>query len=131
MKMQKINSQNNQNKIEIPAAREGLDFMKIEIAKELGIEIPRVGNAYDFRMVPSFYNGAIGGEIVKRTTQYVQKMIAEGNEDVWREILAKGREEGEGNVPHVGMHAPLTPFNGPTPTEIVQNVGIEGQDQVH
>ena len=43
--------------------------LKYEIAKELGIEIPWNGHSYDWKMVPSYYCGLIGGEIFKRTTQ--------------------------------------------------------------
>lgn len=74
---EKINRAANQNNVEHPAARNALDTLKYEIARELGITVPKVGDAYDWRLVPSFYCGIIGGEIVKRSMQMVEKSLAE------------------------------------------------------
>jgi len=110
----KINSQttgnNGRNVIEIPEAASAMDKIKYELANELGIKVPKkktpAGEAYDWRMVPSYYCGAVGGEMVKRMMQFAEKMAAEGHN-----VLVK--EEGEGTVPHFDEQNPPMPYQGP------------------
>lgn len=103
---QKINNAPGQSKIEIPEAREAIDKMKYEIAKELGIEVPKRGNAYDWRMVPSYHAGLIGGEIVKRSMQLLERMVASNPETV-ANVLAS-TEKGERIAQE--QHPDLTPY---------------------
>ena len=46
------------NKLAVPGAQNAIDQMKIEIAKELGVNLGRNASAKE--------NGAVGGEITKR-----------------------------------------------------------------
>jgi hypothetical protein len=104
---QKINNGTNVNQknLEMPESAEAMDRMKYEIATEMGLNIPKKGKSYDWRMVPAYYCGAIGGEMVKRMMQFAEKMAAEGHN-----VLLK--EEGEGMVPHDSE--PPTPYEGPS-----------------
>jgi small acid-soluble spore protein A (major alpha-type SASP) len=101
-----LNGPGNVNRIEIPAAREALDNAKYELADEMGINVPKRGDAYDWRMVPSYYCGAVGGEMTKRMIQFAEVMAAQGHDFLLR-------EKGEGNVPHE-TGSPPTPYEGPT-----------------
>ena len=107
---EKVNNAANQNKIEIQEAREALDRMKYEIATELGIDVPRKGNAYDWRMVPAYYCGLIGGEMVKRSMQYMERMVAHDESKI--DDVLKAKESGETIVQQ--MHPTLTPYEGPS-----------------
>ena len=109
----------NQNRIELPESVEALDEIKYKIADEIGVNVPKKGKARDWRMVPSYYCGAVGGKVVKRMMQYAEKMASEGHD-----VLVK--EENEGNVPHDTR--PPTPYEGPT-----EPIGpVHGTpDQVH
>lgn len=95
----------NQKNLEMPESAEAMDAMKYQIAKEMGLNIPMKGKKYDWRMVPAYYCGAIGGEMVKRMMQFAEKMAAEGHD-----VLIQ--EDGEGMVPH-DREKP-TPYQGPT-----------------
>jgi len=105
----KINNAANQSKVEIPEAKDALDKMKYEIAQEMGINVPKKGNAYDWRMVPAYYCGAIGGEIVKRSMQYLERTIAKDAGAV--DKVLKSVESGETKVPHDFVEP--TPYRGP------------------
>ena len=106
----KINNAPNQSKVEIPEAKDALDAMKYKIANEMGLNIPKAGKAFDWRMVPSYYCGAVGGEIVKRSIQFMERMVAEDGNKI-HDVL-KAVEPTEGKVPH-DTSAP-TPYTGPT-----------------
>ena len=91
----KINSvTRNGNRIELPEARDALDAMKYEIAREIGVSIPQSGNAMDWRMIPSYYCGVIGGEMVKRMIQFAQSEATKG-----RDVTKVGFSPREQNVP--------------------------------
>jgi len=78
---EKLNSrQNNPNPTEIPEAQDALDNLKYKIADELNLNIPRKGKSYDWRMVPSYYCGAVGGEMVKRMIQFAERAAARGED---------------------------------------------------
>ena len=111
---QKLNSTTNGaggNRIEIPEAKDAMDSIKYRIAKEIGVNIPTKktakGIAYDWRMVPSYYCGAVGGEMVKRMMQFAEKMAAEGHD-----VIVK--ESGEGFASHENASPEVTPYEGPT-----------------
>ena len=66
---------NNSNKIVVPAARQALDQMKLEIASELGM------SNYDSRdkgNLPSRQNGYVGGYMTKRMVEYAQQNMSSG-----------------------------------------------------
>lgn len=63
----------NNNKIVVPAARQALDQMKLEIANELGI--PNYSNI-DKGELPSRMNGYVGGYMVKRLVESAQNQLA-------------------------------------------------------
>lgn len=63
----------NRNKILVPAARQALEQMKLEIASELGITNY---NAIDKGELPSRVNGSVGGYMVKRLVETAQNQIA-------------------------------------------------------
>jgi hypothetical protein len=100
----KINNAPGQSKIELPQATEALDAAKYRIAEEMGVNIPKKGNAYDWRMVPRYYCGAVGGELVKRMVQFAEQQAARGEEFL--------HIEAEGKVPH--DNEPPTQYEGPT-----------------
>jgi hypothetical protein len=106
----KINNAPNQSKVEIPEAKDALDAMKYKIANEMGINVPKKGKAFDWRMVPSYYCGAVGGEIVKRAIQHMERMVAEDGNKI--DDVLKSVEVNEGKVPH--DTEPPTPYEGPT-----------------
>lgn len=64
---------NNNNKIVVPAARQALDQMKLEIANELGIS--NYSNI-DKGNLPSRTNGYVGGYMVKRLVESAQNQLA-------------------------------------------------------
>jgi len=64
---------NNNNKIVVPAARQALDQMKLEIANELGIT--NYANI-DKGELPSRMNGYVGGYMVKRLVESAQNQLA-------------------------------------------------------
>jgi hypothetical protein len=59
------------NKLDVPAARQALDQMKYEIAKEFGVQLESESS--------SRANGAVGGEITKRLVEMAQKQL-KGNQ---------------------------------------------------
>lgn len=63
----------NRNKILVPAARQALEQMKLEIASELGITNY---NAIDKGELPSRVNGSVGGYMVKKLVETAQNQIA-------------------------------------------------------
>lgn len=63
----------NNNKIVVPAARQALDQMKLEIANELGIANY---NNIDKGNLPSRTNGYVGGYMVKRLVESAQNQMA-------------------------------------------------------
>ena len=63
----------NNNKIVVPAARQALDTMKLEIANELGIANY---NNIDKGNLPSRTNGYVGGYMVKRLVESAQNQMA-------------------------------------------------------
>ncbi len=63
----------NNNKIVVPAARQALDQMKLEIANELGIT--NYSNI-DKGELPSRVNGYVGGYMVKRLVENAQNQLA-------------------------------------------------------
>ena len=63
----------NNNKIVVPAARQALDQMKLEIANELGIT--NYSNI-DKGELPSRVNGYVGGYMVKRLVESAQNQLA-------------------------------------------------------
>jgi Small, acid-soluble spore proteins, alpha/beta type len=114
MTQEKMNSQTQgtQNNVEIPEAQGALDSIKYELAKEMGINVPRKQKpdgtmVYDWRMVPSYFCGAVGGEMVKRMMQFAEKMAAEGHN-----VLVK--EPGEETAPHFSQASQPLPYEGPT-----------------
>jgi len=64
---------NNNNKIVVPAARQALNQMKLEIANELGIT--NYDNI-DKGELPSRMNGYVGGYMVKRLVESAQNQLA-------------------------------------------------------
>lgn len=63
----------NNNKIVVPAARQALDQMKLEIANELGITNY---SDIDKGELPSRVNGYVGGYMVKRLVESAQNQLA-------------------------------------------------------
>ncbi len=61
------------NKIVVPAARQALDQMKLEIANELGIANY---NSIDKGNLPSRQNGYVGGYMTKRLVEQAQNQLA-------------------------------------------------------
>jgi small acid-soluble spore protein A (major alpha-type SASP) len=114
----------NRNNVEIPEAVNALDHVKYQLATEMGINVPKVTKpdgsvAYDWRMVPSYFCGAVGGEMVKRMMQFAEKMAAEGHNVLYK-------EPGEGNVPHEEMSSQPTPYEGPS-----DQIGDAPQGDLH
>lgn len=62
----------NNNRIIVPEARQALDELKLEIAKELGVE--NYDNI-DKGNLPSRVNGYVGGYMVKRLVENAQKQL--------------------------------------------------------
>ena len=58
----------NTNKLVVPGAKQALEQMKYEIARELGVNL---GPDTSSRM-----NGSVGGEITKRLVQMGQQQLA-------------------------------------------------------
>ena len=61
------------NRIVVPAARQALDQMKLEIANELGVA--NYDNI-DKGELPSRVNGYVGGYMVKRLVESAQNQMA-------------------------------------------------------
>ena len=61
-------NQSNTNKLVVPGAKQALEQMKYEIAREFGVTL---GPDTSSRM-----NGSVGGEITKRLVQMGQQQIA-------------------------------------------------------
>lgn len=61
-------STRNTNKLVVPGAKQALDQMKFEIAREFGVNL---GPDTSARM-----NGSVGGEITKRLVQMGQEKMA-------------------------------------------------------
>lgn len=60
----------NTNKLVVPGAKQAIDQMKFEIAREFGVNL---GPDTASRL-----NGSVGGEITKRLVQLGQQQIAGG-----------------------------------------------------
>lgn len=63
------------NRILIPQARQALDQLRNEVARELGIQIPAHGYMGD---MPSRLTGAMGGHMVRRMIAAAQQSLASG-----------------------------------------------------
>ncbi|WFA09900.1 alpha/beta-type small acid-soluble spore protein [Tissierella sp. Yu-01] len=61
------------NRIVVPAARQALDQMKLEIANELGVANY---DSIDKGELPSRVNGYVGGYMVKRLVESAQNQMA-------------------------------------------------------
>lgn len=66
---------NNSNKIVVPAARQALDQMKLEIASELGMSNY---DSLDKGNLPSRQNGYVGGYMTKRMVEFAQQNMSSG-----------------------------------------------------
>ena len=66
---------NNSNRIVVPAARQALDQMKLEIASELGMSNY---DSLDKGNLPSRQNGYVGGYMTKRMVEYAQQNMSSG-----------------------------------------------------
>ncbi|WJH34462.1 alpha/beta-type small acid-soluble spore protein [Paenibacillus aurantius] len=62
------------NQIVIPQAAQGLEQLKYEVAKELGIDIPADGY-YGFMATRD--TGAIGGHMVRRLVQMAEQTLSQ------------------------------------------------------
>jgi hypothetical protein len=67
------NNNSNSNRIVVPAARQALDQMKLEIANELGLQ--NYDNI-DKGNLSSRENGYVGGYMVKRLVESAQNQLA-------------------------------------------------------
>ena len=65
-------NQQNANRPELPQAREALDNMKYEIARELGINLKQGYNGD----LPSRQAGYIGGYMVKRLIENAERAMS-------------------------------------------------------
>ena len=66
-------SQNSsQQKVNVPEARQALDNMKFEIARELGVNLKQGYNGD----LTSRENGYVGGYMVKRLIEQAEKQMA-------------------------------------------------------
>lgn len=66
---------NNSNRIVVPAARQALDQMKLEIASELGMANY---DSLDKGNLPSRQNGYVGGYMTKRLVEMAQQNMSGG-----------------------------------------------------
>ena len=64
---------NSSNKIVVPAARQALDQMKLEIASELGMANY---DSLDKGNLPSRQNGYVGGYMTKRLVEMAQQNMS-------------------------------------------------------
>ena len=62
-------SRNNSNQINVPEAKEALNNMKMEVAKELGVDLKEGYNGH----LTARENGHVGGEMVRRMIMDYQK----------------------------------------------------------
>ncbi|WFA10386.1 alpha/beta-type small acid-soluble spore protein [Tissierella sp. Yu-01] len=69
------NNNNNSNRIVVPAARQALDQMKLEIANELGLANY---DSLDKGNLPSRQNGYVGGYMTKRLVEMAQQSMSGG-----------------------------------------------------
>ncbi|NLL82149.1 MAG: alpha/beta-type small acid-soluble spore protein [Tissierellia bacterium] len=69
------NNNTNSNRIVVPAARQALDQMKLEIANELGMANY---DSLDKGNLPSRQNGYVGGYMTKRLVEMAQQNMAGG-----------------------------------------------------
>ncbi|WFA07765.1 alpha/beta-type small acid-soluble spore protein [Tissierella sp. Yu-01] len=67
------NNSSNNNRIVVPAARQALDQMKLEIANELGLANY---NNIDKGNLPSRQNGYVGGYMTKRLVEQAQNQLS-------------------------------------------------------
>ena len=67
------NNSSNNNRIVVPAARQALDQMKLEIANELGLANY---NNIDKGNLPSRQNGYVGGYMTKRLVDHAQNQLS-------------------------------------------------------
>ncbi len=67
------NNSSNNNRIVVPAARQALDQMKLEIANELGLANY---NNIDKGNLPSRQNGYVGGYMTKRLVEHAQNQLS-------------------------------------------------------
>ncbi|MDD2446829.1 MAG: alpha/beta-type small acid-soluble spore protein [Tissierellia bacterium] len=70
------NNNTNSNRIVVPAARQALDQMKLEIANELGMANY---DSLDKGNLPSRQNGYVGGYMTKRLVEMAQQNMAGGS----------------------------------------------------
>jgi len=66
------NNNTGSNRVLVPAARQALDQMKLEIASELGLSNY---NSIDKGNLPSRQNGYVGGYMVKRMIEQVERSM--------------------------------------------------------
>ena len=67
-----MNQNSSQQKVNVPEARAALDNMKIEIARELGINFKQGYNGD----LTSRENGYVGGYMVRRLIEQAEKQMA-------------------------------------------------------
>ena len=63
-----MNSQNNNNEMTVPGAKQAIDKMKYEIANEFGVNLGPDAT--------SRANGSVGGEITKRLVKLGQNQLS-------------------------------------------------------
>lgn len=66
---------NNSNRVVVPAARQALNQMKLEIANELGLSNY---DSIDKGNLPSRQNGYVGGYMTKRLVEMAQRNMSGG-----------------------------------------------------
>lgn len=66
------NSKNN-NRIEVPEAKEAMSKFKMEVADELGVPLNKDG--YNGNLT-SYQNGSVGGYMVKKMIEAQEKQMA-------------------------------------------------------
>lgn len=67
-----MNQNSSQQKVNVPEARAALDNMKVEIARELGINFKQGYNGD----LTSRENGYVGGYMVRRLIEQAEKQMA-------------------------------------------------------
>jgi hypothetical protein len=66
---------NNSNRVVVPAARQALNQMKLEIANELGLSNY---DSIDKGNLPSRQNGYVGGYMTRRMVEFAQQNMSNG-----------------------------------------------------